>query len=142
MKGLQGERLRQAFRYFDENQEGFIRPDQFKRIILVRRLGSLFQLAVTMTFVLQELAGHKLSDAVIELLPTLTALTPGGRISFSEVVACHNVIRGTFHRIDLGSMANEVGSTCKILKRWTLLSACCARPPQNQKTGALTNQSS
>jgi solute carrier family 25 aspartate/glutamate transporter 12/13 len=44
--------------------------------------------------VLQELAGHKLSDAVIELLPTLTALTPGGRISFSEVVACHNVIRG------------------------------------------------
>jgi hypothetical protein len=36
MKGLQGERLRQAFRYFDENQDGFIRPDQFKRIILVR----------------------------------------------------------------------------------------------------------
>ncbi|KAI0003749.1 mitochondrial inner membrane protein [Russula compacta] len=74
MKGLQGERLRQAFRYFDDNQDGVIRPDQFKRIIL-------------------ELAGHKLSDAVIELLPTLTSLTPGGRISFSEVVACHNVIR-------------------------------------------------
>jgi solute carrier family 25 aspartate/glutamate transporter 12/13 len=74
MKGLQGERLRQAFRHFDENQEGLIRPDQFKRIIL-------------------ELAGHKLSDAVIELLPTLSALSPGGRISFSEVVACHNVIR-------------------------------------------------
>ena len=36
MKGLQGERLRQAFRYLDENQDGFIRPDQFKRIILVR----------------------------------------------------------------------------------------------------------
>ena len=36
MKGLQGERLRQAFRYFDENQDGFIRPDQFKRIMLVR----------------------------------------------------------------------------------------------------------
>ncbi|KAH9984413.1 hypothetical protein BJV77DRAFT_185234 [Russula vinacea] len=79
MKGLQGERLRQAFRYFDENQDGVIRPDQFKRIIL-------------------ELAGHKLSDAVIELLPTLTALTPGGRISFSEVVACHNVIRDGHHR--------------------------------------------
>ncbi|KAH9982982.1 mitochondrial carrier [Lactifluus volemus] len=61
MKGLQGERLRQAF-------------NQLKRIIL-------------------ELAGHKLSDAVIELLPTLTVLSPGGRISFSEVVACHNVIR-------------------------------------------------
>ncbi|KAI0308272.1 mitochondrial inner membrane protein [Multifurca ochricompacta] len=74
MKGLQGERLRQAFHYFDDNQDGFIRSDQFKRIIL-------------------ELAGHKLSDAVIELLPTLTALSPGGRISYSEVVACHNVIR-------------------------------------------------
>ena len=47
MKGLQGERLRQAFRYFDENQEGVIRPDQFKRIILVRLPSSLLQLAVT-----------------------------------------------------------------------------------------------
>lgn len=47
MKGLQGERLRQAFRYFDENQEGFIRPDQFKRIILVRLPSALLQLVVT-----------------------------------------------------------------------------------------------
>lgn len=34
MKGLQGERLRQAFKYLDADQDGFIRPDQFKRIIL------------------------------------------------------------------------------------------------------------
>ncbi|KAI0059505.1 mitochondrial carrier [Artomyces pyxidatus] len=74
MKGLQGERLRQAFKYLDDNQDGFIRPDQFKRIIL-------------------EIAGHKLSDAVIERLPTLTTLTPGGRISYSEVIAFHNVVR-------------------------------------------------
>ncbi|TDL28085.1 mitochondrial carrier [Rickenella mellea] len=74
MKGLQGERLRQAFRYLDDNQDGFIRPDQFKRIIL-------------------ELAGHKLSNAVIERLPTLCTLTPGGKISYSEVIAFHNVIR-------------------------------------------------
>ncbi|KZV70963.1 mitochondrial carrier [Peniophora sp. CONT] len=74
MKGLQGERLRQSFKYFDDNQDGFIRPDQFKRIIM-------------------ETMGHKLSDAVIERLPTLTALTPGGRISYSEVVAFHNVVR-------------------------------------------------
>ncbi|KAI0046609.1 mitochondrial carrier [Auriscalpium vulgare] len=74
MKGLQGERLRQAFKFLDDNQDGFIKPDQFKRIIL-------------------EIAGHKLSDAVIERLPTLTALTPGGRISYSEVIAFHNVIR-------------------------------------------------
>lgn len=35
MKGLQGERLRQAFKYFDQDEDGFIRPDQFKRIVLV-----------------------------------------------------------------------------------------------------------
>ncbi len=36
MKGLQGERLRQAFKYLDKNQDGYIRPEQFKKIILVR----------------------------------------------------------------------------------------------------------
>ncbi|KAK0199016.1 mitochondrial inner membrane protein [Armillaria mellea] len=74
MKGLQGERLRQAFRYLDTDQDGFIRADQFKQIIL-------------------EIAGHKLSDAVIDRLPTLCTLTPGQRISYSEVIAFHNVIR-------------------------------------------------
>lgn len=78
MKGLQGERLRQAFKYFDTNQDGIIRPDQFKRIIL-------------------ELAGHKLSDSVLERLPTLTTLSPGQKISFSEVIAFHNVI----HQMDM-----------------------------------------
>jgi hypothetical protein len=43
---------------------------------------------------IQEIAGHKLSDAVIERLPTLCTLTPGQRISYSEVIAFHNVIRG------------------------------------------------
>lgn len=38
MKGLQGERLRQAFKYFDTNQDGFITPEQFKKIILVSSL--------------------------------------------------------------------------------------------------------
>ncbi|KAG7099714.1 hypothetical protein E1B28_001532 [Marasmius oreades] len=74
MKGLQGERTRQAFKHLDEDQDGFIRPDQFKRIIL-------------------EIAGHKLSDAVIDRLPTLCTLTPGQRISYSEVIAFHNVVR-------------------------------------------------
>lgn len=40
MKGLQGERLRQAFMYFDQDQDGLIKPDQFKRIILVSLLQS------------------------------------------------------------------------------------------------------
>lgn len=74
MKGLQGERLRQSFKFLDQDEDGFIQPDQFKRIIM-------------------ELAGHKLSDAVIQRLPTLCTLTPGGRITYSEVIAFHNVIR-------------------------------------------------
>ena len=41
MKGLQGERLRQAFKYLDKDQDGFIRPEEFKRIILVRYLFGL-----------------------------------------------------------------------------------------------------
>lgn len=36
MKGLQGERLRQAFKHFDADCDGVIKPDQFKQIILVR----------------------------------------------------------------------------------------------------------
>ncbi|KAG8692082.1 mitochondrial aspartate-glutamate transporter agc1 [Ceratobasidium sp. 394] len=74
MKGLQGERLRQAFKHFDSNQDGFISPEQFKRIIV-------------------ELAGHKLSDSVLERLPTLTTLTPGQNITFAQVVAFQNVIQ-------------------------------------------------
>jgi solute carrier family 25 aspartate/glutamate transporter 12/13 len=35
MKSLQGERLRQAFKYLDTDQDGFIRPEEFKRIVLV-----------------------------------------------------------------------------------------------------------
>ncbi|KAF5385009.1 hypothetical protein D9615_001219 [Tricholomella constricta] len=80
MKGLQGERLRQAFKYLDADQDGFIRPEQFKRIILA-------------CFYSVEIAGHKLSQAVIERLPTLCTLSPGQRISYSEVIAFHNVIR-------------------------------------------------
>jgi Ca2+-binding EF-hand superfamily protein len=41
MKGLQGERLRQSFKYLDADQDGFIQPEQFKRIILVSCLSEL-----------------------------------------------------------------------------------------------------
>jgi len=43
----------------------------------------------------KELEGHKLSDSVLERLPTLCALSPGGKISYAEVSAFHNVVRGT-----------------------------------------------
>ncbi|GAA6000422.1 citrin [Rhodotorula paludigena] len=74
IKGLQGERLRQAFRHFDQNQDGYIDKREFKRIIY-------------------ELARHKLSDAVLENLDKLAEVVPGGKISYSECIAFHNVIR-------------------------------------------------
>ena len=43
MKGLQGERLRQAFKFLDKDQDGYIRAEQFKKIILV----CAFSLAIT-----------------------------------------------------------------------------------------------
>jgi Ca2+-binding EF-hand superfamily protein len=46
MKGLQGERLRQSFKYLDADQDGFIQPEQFKRIILVSYLNVLHKFPV------------------------------------------------------------------------------------------------
>jgi hypothetical protein len=43
---------------------------------------------------MKELEGHKLSDSVLERLPTLCALSPRGKISYAEVSAFHNVLRG------------------------------------------------
>lgn len=74
LKGLQGERLRQEFKHYDQKQTGYIEPDHFKQIIL-------------------DIAKHKLSDTVIEQLPTLCNLYAGNKITFSNVVAFHNVVR-------------------------------------------------
>ncbi|KAI7958592.1 hypothetical protein MJO29_006809 [Puccinia striiformis f. sp. tritici] len=90
MKGLQGERLRQAFSHCDKEETGYITADQFKRIIL-------------------ELARHKLSDSILESLPTLCNISTGGKISYSEVNAFHNVIRemDTVERILREAIANS-----------------------------------
>lgn len=69
---MQGERLRQAFHYFDKDETGYISPTDFQRII-------------------KEMAAHKLSDAVLEDLPSLANLTPGGKITYSELIAFYNV---------------------------------------------------
>ncbi|KAI8981884.1 mitochondrial carrier domain-containing protein [Mycotypha africana] len=75
LKDLQGERLRQEFKHYDKDQTGFIEPEDFKKIIL-------------------DVAKHKLSDDVIDHLPTLCNIyNNGNKISFSSVVAFHNVIR-------------------------------------------------
>ncbi|RIA93646.1 mitochondrial carrier [Glomus cerebriforme] len=74
LKGLQAERLRQEFKYYDKEGSGYISPNSFKKIII-------------------SIAKHKLSDYVIEHLPTLCNISSGNKINYSTVVAFHNVVR-------------------------------------------------
>ncbi|KAF9539415.1 mitochondrial aspartate-glutamate transporter agc1 [Mortierella hygrophila] len=74
LKGLQAERLRQAFKYYDTQTSGYITPDEFKKIMV-------------------DIAGHKLSDHVLDNLPTLSNVYAGNKISFANVMAFYNVIR-------------------------------------------------
>ncbi|KAF9919566.1 mitochondrial aspartate-glutamate transporter agc1 [Linnemannia zychae] len=74
LKGLQAERLRQEFRYYDTNSTGYITPDEFKTIMV-------------------NIAGHKLSDYVLDNLPTLCNIDAGNKVSFANVMAFYNVIR-------------------------------------------------
>lgn len=74
LRGLQGERIRQAFHYLDTNGDGYIEPEDFSRII-------------------RETAGHKLSDHLLENLATLCNISPGSQISYANVRAFQNIIR-------------------------------------------------
>ena len=74
MRGMQGERIRQAFHHFDKNGDGYIEPHDFQKIIL-------------------ETAGHKLSDHLLHNLQTLCNIGPGSKISYANVRAFTNVIR-------------------------------------------------
>ena len=74
LRGLQGERIRQAFHIFDKDNDGYIEPEDFQRIIL-------------------ETARHKLSDHLLENLPTLCNISTGSKISYANVRAFQNVIR-------------------------------------------------
>lgn len=74
LRGLQGERIRQAFHIFDKDHDGYIEPEDFQRIIL-------------------ETARHKLSDHLLDNLPTLCNISTGSKISYANVRAFQNVIR-------------------------------------------------
>lgn len=74
LRGLQGERIRQSFHYFDKKSSGYIEPEEFQRIIL-------------------ETAGHKLSDHLLENLHTLCNISVGSKINYANVRAFQNVMR-------------------------------------------------
>lgn len=74
LRGLQGERIRQAFLLFDKDGDGYIEPDDFERII-------------------RETAKHKLSDHLLENLSTLCNISLGSKISYANVRAFQNMIK-------------------------------------------------
>lgn len=74
MRGIQGERIRQAFKLFDKNQDGYIEPEDFQKIIA-------------------ETSGHKLSDHLLQNLQSLCNIGSGSKISYANVRAFQNVIR-------------------------------------------------
>ncbi|KAJ6004796.1 hypothetical protein N7540_012595 [Penicillium herquei] len=74
LRGLQGERIRQAFHVFDKDGDGYIKPEDFQRIIL-------------------ETSKHKLSDHVLENLPSLCNISTGNKISYATVRAFQNIMR-------------------------------------------------
>jgi len=90
LRGLQGERIRQAFHHFDKNGDGYIDPEEFERII-------------------RETASHKLSDHLLSNLQTLCNISPGSHISYANVRAFQNIIRD----MDLVELVirNAVGKT-------------------------------
>lgn len=74
LRGLQGERIRQAFHIFDKDGDGYIEPEDFQRIIL-------------------ETSKHKLSDHVLENLPSLCNIATTKKISYATVRAFQNIMR-------------------------------------------------
>jgi solute carrier family 25 aspartate/glutamate transporter 12/13 len=74
LRGLQGERIRQAFQVFDTDGDGYIEPEEFERIIL-------------------ETSKHKLSDHLLENLGTLCNISQGSKVSYANVRAFQNMIK-------------------------------------------------
>ena len=74
VRGLLGERIRQAFQYFDKDGDGYIEPKDFEKII-------------------RDTVGHKLSDYLLDHLPSLCNVSSGTKISYATVRAFQNVVR-------------------------------------------------
>ncbi|KAL2131679.1 hypothetical protein VTI74DRAFT_4746 [Chaetomium olivicolor] len=73
LRGLQGERVRQAFQRFDADGDGYIEPEEFATII-------------------KQTARHKLSDHLLENLHTLCNIAQGSKVSYANVRAFLNMI--------------------------------------------------
>lgn len=74
MRGLAGERIRQAFKAYDTDRDGYIDAAAFEKIIRAS-------------------SGHKLSDHILDNLPTLCNIGAASKISYANVRAFINIMR-------------------------------------------------
>ncbi|EPS40478.1 hypothetical protein H072_5665 [Dactylellina haptotyla CBS 200.50] len=74
LRGVQGERVRQAFQFFDKKATGFISPSEFEEIIV-------------------KTSKHKLSDHLLENLHTLCNVGLTSKISYPTVRAFQNIMK-------------------------------------------------
>ena len=74
MRGLVGERIRQAFKAYDTDNDGYIDASDFEKII-------------------RSSSGHKLSDHILDNLPTLCNIGTSSKISYANVRAFTNIMR-------------------------------------------------
>ncbi|KAI1503587.1 calcium-binding mitochondrial carrier protein Aralar1 [Biscogniauxia marginata] len=74
LRGLQGERIRQAFHLFDRDGDGYIEPEDFAKIITAT-------------------SKHKLSDHLLGNLTSLCNIGPSSKISYANVRAFQNMIQ-------------------------------------------------
>jgi hypothetical protein len=90
MRALRGEKVRQAFHYFDPKDTSFIEPEQFQRIFV-------------------DTQGHKLSNQLLDNLHTMCNIGSGSKISYANVRAFQNIVRsdmtGSDIIIDVGYIA-------------------------------------
>lgn len=74
MRGLVGERIRQAFKAYDTDNDGYIDAASFEKII-------------------RSSSGHKLSDHILDNLPTLCNIGAASKVSYANVRAFTNIMR-------------------------------------------------
>lgn len=74
MRGLVGERIRQAFKAYDSDNDGYIDATSFEKII-------------------RSSSGHKLSDHILDNLPTLCNIGAASKVSYANVRAFTNIMR-------------------------------------------------
>lgn len=74
IRGLQGEKIRQAFKFYDKSRTGYIEAEQFQKIV-------------------EDTTKYKLSDQLLNNLFTLCNVSIGSKISYANVRAFQNVLR-------------------------------------------------